>query len=217
MVARPFGRVDVASSDTAGCTVGADAAAAATAGTSRRPSDGSLSDRRTRRKKSPIPPTDVSIHTRIGPATPRGGPPGPPGGSPPPVAPDPIDPAAGDDVNVGEAVGVGEVAGAGLPSSSVAMGSSEGDGDELPRMPGAGVDVASGSGRVGALGRGVDVDVVFTGFGVGRGVAAGFGVGFGVALGDGVGAGVGAVIVIVGGSTTLRSQLSPLAVRARNQ
>ena len=79
--------------------------------------------------------------------------------------------------------------------------------------------LASGIGRVGALGPGVGLGTDVTGFGVGRGVAFGRGVGRGVGFGvvTGFGVGVGAVIVIVAGSTVIRSQVMPFGLRVRNQ
>jgi hypothetical protein len=115
---------------------------------------------------------------------------------------------------VGDAVGDGETVGPGVLSGPDAVG--DGVGEAIPVI-GAGIPLASGIGRVGALGRGVGFDVDVAGFGVGRGV--GLGVGFGVVTGFGVGfgVGVGAAIVIVAGSTAVRSQVIPFALRARNQ
>lgn len=168
-----------------------------------------------------MPPSDVSSQTRIGPARPS--PARRSAGDPSllPVDPDPPEPRAGVGVGVGvvvgDAVGEGRTVGNGLSSEPEAVGDGIGDA-KVPRT-GEGMPLASGIGRVGALGRGVGLGVDLAGFGVGRAVAFGRGVGFGVVTGFGVGLGVGegAAIVIVAGSTAIRSQVMPLALRARNQ
>lgn len=218
IVARPVGRAGATS--TGGGAEGR-AETAAPAPTSINPSGASSCGRRARKRNNQIPPIDVSSHTRIGP--PRPGPATRSVGelSLPSVEPDPPDPAAGVGVGVGvgvgDAVGDAETDGPGVPSGPDGVGS--GDGGATPPVIGDGITLASGIGRVGALGRGVGLGIDLTGFGVGRGVAFGRGVGRGVGFGvvTGFGVGVGAAIVIVVGSTVIRSQVMPFALRARNQ
>src|SRR5262245_40671168 len=169
IVARPV--IRGVGSDGGGGATGAPTPAPAIAGTSNRPSFPSSSEDRIRNRNSQMPPAEVSSQTRIGPTSPGPDPPRSAGGSPLPA--DPPAAATGRRVGLGDGVDDDSMLATGLRAGSDALGLGA---NETNASVGAGDWLASGIGRVGALGLGV----LFAGFSVGFGV--GVGVGSGVAF-----------------------------------